>query len=191
MSDERVPDHLQSLWQDQPAEGRVMTLDELHQRSRRLTRIVSRRNLREYVAGAMAIVTCGYLAWKAPLLPMMRVGYVLGVVGVIFIVYHLHRYGAAQAMPADMALTSCLAFHRGELERQRDLLRGVWRWYIAPLMPGLILVCLGPVLAHPEHAWRALGLFAGILVFFGLIVEANRYAANRLQARIDALERDL
>jgi hypothetical protein len=190
MSDERVTDHLQSLWQGQPAHDRLMSVDQLRDRSRRLTRIVSRRNMREYVAGGMAIVTCGYLAWKAPLLPLMRAGFLVSVPAVIFVVYHLHRQGASRVMPADMALASCLAFHRGELVRQRDLLRGVWRWYLAPLIPGLILVCLGPALAHPEHAGRALALFAGILAFFALIGEANRYAAKRLQARIDALEKD-
>ena len=189
MSDERVPDQLQSLWQDQPAQGKAMSSDELRHRSQRLTRIISRRNLREYVAGAMALVVCGYLAWKVPL-PLMRVGFVMSVPALIFIIYHLHRYGSARAMPTDMGLTSCLQFHRGELERQRDLLRGVWKWYLLPLMPGMILVCLAPVLAHPEQASRAAWLFAGTLVFFALIGEANRYAAKRLQARIDALERD-
>ena len=189
MSDERVPHHLQSLWQDQPAEGRVMSLDELRYRSRRLTRIVYRRNLREYVAGAMVAVACGYLAWKAPLL-LTRVGALLSVVGVIFIVYHLHRHGAARTMPEDMALTSCLQFHRSELERQRDLLRGVWKWYLAPLLPGLILFYLGPILAHPERASRGWWLLAGSLVFFVLIGELNRYAAKKIQARIDALERN-
>ena len=190
MSDQRIPDHLQSLWQDQPAEGRAMSLDELRYRSRRLTRIVSRRNLREYVAGAMVAVACAYLALTAPL-PLVRAGAVLSEVGVIFIVYYLHRHGAARAMPADMALTSCLQFHRGELERQRDLLRGVWKWYLAPLLPGLILFYLASILAHPEHASRGWWFLAGSLVVFVLIGEANRYAANRLQARIDALERDL
>jgi hypothetical protein len=189
MSDERVPDHLQSLWQDQPAEGRAISLDELRYRSRRLTRIVSRRNLREYVAGGMVAVVCGYLAWRAPL-PLVRIGAVLSVVGVIFIVYYLHRHGAARAMPADMALTNCLQFHRGELERQRDLLRGVWKWYLAPLLPGLILFYLASILAHPEHTSRGLWLLAGSLVFFVLIGELNRYAAKKIQARIDALERN-
>lgn len=189
MSDERVPADVQSLWQGQPASGGTMSLDELRQRSRRLTRIVSRRNLREHVAGALAVVVCGYLAWRVPL-PMMRVGFVLSVPAVIFIVYHLHRHGAARAMPAEMGLAGCLQFHRGELERQRDLLRGVWKWYLLPLMPGLILVYLAAVLAHPEHAWRGVWLFAGTLVFFALIGEANRYVAKRLQARIDALERE-
>jgi hypothetical protein len=190
MSDERVPGRLQSLWQDQPLESRAISLDELRHRSQRLTRIVSRRNLREYVAGALAVVVCGYLAWKVPL-PLMRVGFVMSVPAVIFIVYHLHRFGSAQAMPSEMGLTSCLQFHRGELQRQRDLLRGVWKWYLLPLMPSLILVCLAPALARPEQAWRAVWVFGGNLVVFALIGEANRYAAKRLQARIDALERDI
>jgi len=189
MSNERVPDHLQRLWQDQPARGRVMSIDELRYRSRRLTRIVSRRSLREYVAGAMVVVACGYLAWTAPL-PLVRAGAVLSIAGVIFIVYYLHRHGAARTMPEEMALTTCLQFHRGELERQRDLLRGVWKWYLAPLLPGLILFYLGPILAHPERAPRGLWLLALSLAFFVLIGELNRYAAKRLQARIDALERD-
>ena len=190
MSDERVPEHLQRLWQGQPAHGTLMSVDDLRDRSRRLARSVSWRNRREYVAGGMAIVLCGYLAWTAPLLPLMRAGFLISVPGVIFVIYHLHRQGGARNMPADMALANCLAFHRGELERQRDLLRRVWRWYLAPLIPGLILVCLGPALAHPELAGRALAVLAGCLAFFALIGEANRSAANRIQARLDALERD-
>jgi hypothetical protein len=189
MSDERALGDVQSLWQSQPATGGAMTLDELRERSRRLTRSMSRRNLREYVAAILVIILCGYLALKVPL-ALMRVGFMLSLPAVILIVYHLHRHGAARAMPADMALTSCVAFHRRELERQRDLLSSVWKWYLLPLMPGLILVCLAPALARPETAWRALGLYVGIMVFFSWIVEANRAAAKRLQARIDALERE-
>jgi hypothetical protein len=190
MSDERVPAHVQMLWQDQPVEGVAISLGELRNRSQRLTRIIGRRNLREYVAGAAAIVLCGYLAWKVPL-PLMRVGFVLSVPAVIFIVYHLHRYGAARIMPVEMGLTGCLQFHRGELERQRDLLRAVWKWYLLPLIPSMVLVCLAPALARPEVAWRSVWVFGGNLVVFAVIGEANRYAEKRLQARIDALERDL
>ena len=189
MSDERVPDHLQSLWQGQPAERGAMSLDELRHRSQRLARSVTRRNRREYVAAVLAIILGGYLAWKVPL-ALMRVGFVLSVPAVIFIVYRLHRDGTAGAMPVEMALTGCLQFHRAELERQRDLLSGVWKWYLLPLMPSMILVCLAPALARPEHAWRAVWFFGGSLVLFALIGEANRYAAKRLQARIDALERN-
>lgn len=189
MSGEPMPARVQSLWQDQPAESGAMSVDELRRRSRRLTRIVSRRNLREYVAAAVVVVAFGFMAWKAPL-PLMRVADVLSVAGMIFVVYHLHRHGAARAMPADMGLTSCLQFHRGELERQRDLLRGVWKWYLAPLVPGMILVYLAAALAHPEHASRAVWGLGGSLVLFVLIGELNRRVAEKLQLRIDALEKD-
>jgi hypothetical protein len=111
------------------------------------------------------------------------------VAAVTFIVYHLHRYGSARVMPTEMGLTNCLQFHRGELERQRDLLRSVWKWYLAPLVPGMLPVYVGSALARPEHASRALWGLAGTVAVFVLIGDLNRRVANRLQARIDALER--
>ncbi len=189
MSDERVPDHLQSLWQDQPAQASAMSFDELRQLSRQLTRRVRRRNLREYVAAVIVALTFGPMAWFAPL-PMTRIASVLALAAVMFVVYHLHRYGAAQVMPAEMALTSCLVFYRRELERQRDLLRSVWKWALLPLVPGMILMYLGPLQAHPEHASRAVLGLGGTLVFFVLIGELNRRVAKKIQIRIDALEKD-
>ena len=112
------------------------------------------------------------------------------VAAVTFIVYHLHRYGSARVMPAEMGLTNCLQFHRAELERQRDLLRSVWKWYLAPLVPGMLLVYVGSALARPEHASRALLGLAGTVAVFVLIGDLNRRVANRLQARIDALEKN-
>jgi hypothetical protein len=188
MSDERAPAHLQSLWQDQPAQIGALSTEELRHGSRRLVRIVGRRNRREYVAAVIVALVFGPMAWFAPL-TLIRVGSVLTLAAVMFVVYHLHRYGAAQAMPAEMALTSCLAFHRHELERQRDLLRSVWKWALLPLVPGMLLIYLGPVLAHPERASRASWLAAATLVFFALIAELNRRVAKKIQARIDALER--
>lgn len=190
MSDERVPAHVQTLWQDQPVEGGRMSLDELRYRSQRLTRIIGRRNTKEYAAGAVVIVMFGYMAFVLPL-PIMRVGAAMSVAGAMFIIYHLHRHGTARAMPADLGLTSCLQFHRAELERQRDLLRGVWKWYLGPLIPGMILFYLGPLLAHPERAANTLWMFAGTVAFFALIGEWNRRVAKRYQAGIDALERNL
>src|SRR3954471_6768039 len=115
MSDERIPDDVQNLWQRQPATVSATSIEELRQRSHRLQRIVSRRNLREYVAAAIGLAGFGYMAWTAPL-PLMRVAGVLTVAAMTFIVFRLHRDGAARAMPGDLELTSCVQFHRGELE---------------------------------------------------------------------------
>jgi hypothetical protein len=187
MSDPHVPADPQSLWQGQPAAGHTMSLDELRSHSRRLERRIGRRNLREYIAAAFVVPAFAWAAWAAPL-PVMRVGSVLVVVATIFVVYHLHRHGAAWTMPADMGLTDCLAFLRGELERQRDLLRGVWKWYLLPFAPGMILIYLGPVLARPDLASRAVWPAAATLVFFVFIGELNRRVAKKIQAKIDALE---
>jgi hypothetical protein len=188
MSEERAPDLVQSLWQDQPAAPITISIDELREHSRRLTRRVNRRNLREYAAAVVAAIAFVPTAWFAPL-RLMRIGSVLSLAAVTFVVYHLHRYGAAQTLPAEMALTSGLAFLRRELERQRDLLRGVWKTYLLPMAPGLILMYLAPVLAHPERAWRAFWPFAATVVFFVFVGELNRRVAKKIQARIDSLER--
>jgi hypothetical protein len=47
-------------------------------------------------------------------------------------------------LPAEMGREYGIAFYRRELEKQRDLLRGIWKWYLGPLIPGLALfVSLG------------------------------------------------
>ena len=189
MSDGRVSGDAQSLWQGQAVTGAAMTVDELQQRARYLERRVERRNLREYIAAVVVLFMFGAIAWKAPL-PLIRAGAVLTRAATAFIVFHLSRYGTARIMPADLGLTGCLQFHRRELERQRDLLRGAWKWYLLPFMPGLILMCLAPVLAHPEHPWRAFWPFAGTLVFVVFVGELNRRAAIKIQTIIETLERN-
>ena len=118
----------------------------------------------------------------------MRIGAVLSVVGAIFIVYYLHRHGAAGRCPRTW---------RDELfvvSPRRASASGICceacGSVLAPLLPGLILFYLASILAHPEHTSRGLWLLAGSLVFFVLIGELNRYAAKKIQARIDALERN-
>lgn len=189
MSDERIPADVQSLWQGQPGTGGAMSVDELRRRSRYVERRVGRRNLREYVAAAFMVLMFGWLAWIVPS-PVLRVGNGLAVAAAVFIVYHLHSRGAARTMPADMALTSCLAFYRGELVRQRDLLRGAWKWGLLPLVPSLAVLMAGHFQAHPEGPLGIVLTTTGFLMFFVLVGELNRRAANKIQARIDALERN-
>ncbi len=96
-----------------------------------------------------------------------------------------------------MAFRTCLDFHRQQLERQRDLLRGVWTWYLLPFVPGLAvfpfrLFRWTMKLPHaPAHtrviiATFALTAAACALVFFA-IGKLNQWAARKLQREIDAL----
>jgi hypothetical protein len=189
MNDERVAADLQGLWQGQPADAGTMSLEDLRRGSRRLERRVGRRNAREYIAAIVVVIVFGWTAWIAPT-ATLRLAAGLIAAGAIFIAYHLSRHGAARTMPADLGLTSCLQFHRGELVRQRDLLRGVWTWALLPCAPGLILFYLGQLWTFPAQVSRIGWSAAATVVVFVFLGALNRRAANKIQSRIDALERN-
>ena len=178
---------LNRLWQDQPAKEVSMTIDDIHNRARRWQRTVGRRNLLEYAAALFVIVTISVRLWYEAN-PVMVTGGVLLMLGTLYVVYHLHRWGSARPMPADAALTDCLGFHRAELVRQRDLLRGVWWWYLLPFVPGSALLLIGRVIERPDRRLLALGVAAVFVVSFTLVGKLNEYGARKLQRAIDALD---
>jgi hypothetical protein len=87
-----------------------------------------------------------------------------------------------------------LAFYRRQLERQRDLVASVSRWYLAPFVPGFLLCIVSNTIERPGPAGRgvlpwiaaAIALSVGALVFLG-IAKLNRMAARKLQREIDTL----
>jgi hypothetical protein len=190
-------DNAKNLWQNQPVEPAQISLAELHEKAQKLERRVRRRNLREYAAGAIAIAGYGYYIWKFPT-PIIRLGCVLVIAGVLFVVYMLHKRGHARAVPAEMAFRSSLDFYRHELERQRDLLRSVWTWYLLPFVPGLIIFGLGLFLRTmkqpnaPAHARLIVISFsltaAFVALVFIVIGKLNQRGARKLQRKIDALD---
>jgi dolichol kinase len=120
------------------------------------------------------------------------------IAGALFAVFTLHRKGAARTVPAELAFRTCVSFHRRELERQRDLLRSVWTWYLLPFVPGMTVFLFGlfeSAMQWPhssEHARTIVIVFAltaaaCALVFVG-IGKLNQWAARKLQREIDTLD---
>jgi hypothetical protein len=181
--------NLQTLWQSQPSSGRTMSLDEIRQHAARLEHRVARRNLREYVAAVLVVAAYGCGMWLIPS-PLIRVGAVLIIAATALVVWRLHRWGRTQPLPSDLALKPALVFHRSQLERQRDGLNSVWRWYLLPFVPGLLVLVLGAALEPRIGPERAAGFALGtIAVMIGGHV-LNRRAAARLQRYIDRLDTD-
>ncbi|HNX48799.1 MAG TPA: hypothetical protein PLS53_01755 [Thermoanaerobaculaceae bacterium] len=195
--DNESPNGLASVWKEQPVQRAEVSLDQLRLRSRKLDRRVWWRNLREYAASVAVIGTFGYYIWRFPA-PMVRLGCALVVAGVLFMVHSLHTRGAARTVPTEMAFRSCLEFHREQLERQRDLLRGVWRWYLLPLVPGMAVFLFGLLLWTLEQPHAPAHTRAIVITFFltavacGLVFvgigKLNQWAARKLQREIDALD---
>jgi hypothetical protein len=188
---------LASLWQNQPV-GRVeVSLGQLRRRARKFGQQILWRNLREYAASVLVIGVFAYYMWRFPA-PLVRLGCALVIAGVLFVVHTLHKRGAARTGSVEMAFSTCLEFHRAQLEQQRDLLSGVWTWYLLPFVPGMAVFLFGLLLwtleqphapAHVGTIMITFGLTAAgcALVFVG-IGKLNQWAARKLQREIDALD---
>lgn len=196
--DNRVPDAVAALWQGQPTQAHVPTPADVERMSQRFARRIARRNLVEYAAGLLVCLVFGYYLVLFPD-ALIRTGCGLLMAGTLLAMRTLARSGRSRMAPADLAVQPCLAFHRAELERQRDLLSSVWSWYLAPLVPGLLVFLLGLYLwtrALP-HARQHEGLLAltfllcltVIVAVFLAVGALNRSVARRLQTEIDALDR--
>ena len=181
----------QKLWQGQAMEYDPMTLAAIHDKARTFQTRIRRRNALEYIGAAIAIL--GFLptlllrqSW------MMQAGAAMIIVGVVFIVWQLHRRASANALPA--AGEPLVDFYRTELIRQRDAVRSVGLWYLAPCVPGMVLLLLGRWF-QVRAAHRSVGtdhliiaLMGGIAVlFFAVVWLLNQRGADRLQRRIDEL----
>jgi FtsH-binding integral membrane protein len=191
-----TPSTITDVWKSQPEERIDISLEEMRRKARRFETKVFWRNVREYVACALVVACFGYYA--SVFHPtLIRVGCGLVIAGALFAAFRLHRTGAVRTVPAELALRTCVGFHRRELERQRDLLRNVWRWYLLPFVPGMLVFLLGLfqfTMQQPHAAGRtstivivfALTAAGCALVFLG-VGKSNQWAAHKLQREIDTL----
>jgi hypothetical protein len=178
----------QQIWQHQQVEGIKMSADAIRQRAGKFESRIQWRNGREYLASLIAAVLFGYF-FTITHDVLFRIAYGLFIAGLGWVVFQLHRKGSAKTMPAAMGSVTSLQFFRAELERQRDVVKNVWPWYLAPLVPGFVVLTVGYVMALPFPAGLAsaalLDAFVAAL-FFG-VWKMNARAARCLQRTIDEL----
>jgi hypothetical protein len=185
MENEFSPDNLKRLWQNQSVEPVQTSLEDIRQKAERFQKKIRNRNLREYVAAALVFAGFGYFMWR---FPETRLACGLMLAGTVYVVYQLHTKGAAKTIPESLALRPCIEFHRRELERQRDLSRDVWKWYLLPFVPGLVAVIAVPLLHLPPEKWiRALPFIPLWAAMFYAVWRLNRRGADKLQRQIDEL----
>jgi hypothetical protein len=160
--------------------GQITPLDDIRRKALEFQVKISRRNLREYIVAAFVFVSVSSNFSREP------VSKGLIIAGVAYMVYHLYSRGSARTAPPDADFATYRNFHRTELERQRDLLRAVWSWYLGPLIPGLLVFAVRDAMTNPRP-W--IGLYAVlVLLFFLGVAKLNRDAARKLQRQIDDLD---
>lgn len=168
-------------------------LDTIRNRHSRFERMIHRRNLRELVAGGVAALvllvvgTLRLMQAQQPAALLSALGFWVLALGILGAVGHLFR--RARKDRRDLALPGRTHLAR-RLGRERDALRRIWLTYVAPMLPGFVLIYLGQWLQAPESRGATLWA-AGItaVVLLGVIV-LNLLAARAIARELRELERE-
>jgi len=167
-----------------------MSVEQIRLSAGRFRRKVEWRNARESVAALVVVLFFAFEFMRTNDL-LARVGFSLIIAGMCYMVRELYSRGSWRRLPKDAGLSSCIEFQRRELERQRDLVSSVWRWYLGPMIPGLAVLIVAFARINPGHLKHfelVIAVYAlAIAAAFVGIAKLNERAARRLQRRIDQL----
>ena len=186
------PDLVRQAWQASVADPVLPDLAAVRTGADRFYRKVRRRNAIEYVACVFVVICFSAYAVFLPSVTM-RIGALMVVLGTLLVAWQLHRIASAAPPPESAAAEPILVHQRAELARQRDALAGVFTWYLLPLIPGLLVMTLGPALEHgiagllhaPHSTW--IRLACAVATFTGVWL-LNQRGAARLGKQIDAID---
>lgn len=189
------PDDIRSLWQSMPVAPVAISIEEMRVKAKRFEKKIRRRNYIEYAAALLVVVIFGwYATFPVPATPLWPIANMMIIAGILLVVWNLHRKARAATPPLDASATTLIDFQRAEFVHQRDALKTVWRWYILPVVPGLIVwfIAVGVGIPVKDPVWVAIALGVTALVVmlvFGGIILLNLLGAAHLQRQIDALDR--
>ena len=185
-----MTDPIQSLWASEGMDANPPSPESLAARARAIGRRAWLRDGIEYAALAFVTVLFG-----SDMIgdghPVLRIGSALVVLGAILVGFGLWRRRVRP--PVDPAEPAA-AYLREQMVRQRDMLASVPRWYLAPMVPGLLTFVAGlsldrlkdsPLSAVLPPTLLALAIVAAI---FAVVWWLNHRAARRYNTEIAALD---
>lgn len=183
-------DDPRNLWQTQEVQEMRISVEELRAKAAKFNGRIRWRNVREYVAALIIIVWGGAGLWKVTD-TVERIAFALILVGAIYYIWHLWKWGSAMSLPADLGRADCVRFYQSELARQRDLVGSTWKWAIGPLLPGLALLNTYLIVFPPSS--RRFSVVVAVLqaTLMSTIGWLNLRAARRLDRRIKELDHEL
>jgi putative copper export protein len=151
--------------------------------AKRFDRQILLRDLREVIAGVLAIALIAPTAVRANLLT--RLGTVVVIAALVFIVVRLtraRRESRGDAMDRPVALV--LRAEQAKIDTQIRLLETVFWWYVGPLWLGMVMIIAG----RDGISWLTLVLVAALTALSVALLRVNAHAARRyLRPRRDRL----
>jgi len=188
MSDEKSA---RESWQSQGAEAQPPSMDEVRKAAGKFYRRIWWRNAVEYAAAVFVVVSFSYNIAVGMGHVLERIGSAVAIIGVLFVVWQLHHRGSP-SRPETAGSMPLMDFVREQLVRQRDTLTSAAWWYLAPLVPGMLLILVGATLRKMADGTGTIMIgFAGFgfcaILFFGAWL-IHRWGARRLQRHIDDID---
>ena len=185
-------DPIRQAWQASASDAPLPAIDDLRAGVDRFYRIVRNRNRVEYGASLFVVIAFAAIAFNAPL-PATKIGAVLVVLGTFIVAWQLHRRASIAAPPADVGIEPLLAHQRAQLARQHDALAKVGRWYLLPLLPGMLTMMFARLFDRGlagvhDFRWNHIVSIAVVFAVFGGIWWLNQRAARKLKKTIDEID---
>jgi membrane protein implicated in regulation of membrane protease activity len=183
-----------SFWTDQNRTASFSEPGACRTRATAFEKTIRRRNALEYAAGGLVVVGFAAMAFFFASVGewMIAATSIAILVAAVFVVAKLRRDGSARLRRPEQ---TCREHLREQLVRQRDLLRSVPKWYLAPFIPGLLgLYIVVTVEVAAIHGWATAldGIWfkaVATAAFFIFVAWLNLRAARKIDREIGALDR--
>ena len=178
-------EELKSMWIKQATPVQTISLEQIREQADALRRA----HIREYWWGQLScaaaiVIFAAFAVFMNE--GRMRLGCALVALGSVIVLYRMRKFASIGTPPAADVAAPYVDYMKAELGRQRDALRAVLLWFIAPVVPGLVVLVWSMSfdngLAFP---WQIPLMF---VVPFVVAIWMHYAEARRLQRRIDELK---
>jgi len=175
-----------------------MSMADLAGEYQNFARGVRWRNRAIAIGGILGAGVSIVLFWRAAAIAPSAaplVGWAISTPLGLFIVWYIAARTSVKPLTADMAFAALLALYRSELERQSNLLRRVWWWYLLSIAPVVAGAMFGKGLAPAEPALgpirpQQIAAYVVICFFVGwLYLQYAHRISDRLGSLAGASER--
>ncbi len=189
MANEFAPNDMRNVWQNQKAEGILMSVEEIRRKAVKFEREVFWENALYYFLGLLGAVFFSFRFVLHGPNVLFRLGVGMCVAVMLYLVWQIHRRTPFRQVPADIVTESCLEFHRKELERRRDYHRRFLKLCLLPTIPGWVVLMAAFVQVHPPHlGWRLAVANASAVLIFWIFWSESRWRVRKLQHQIDEID---
>ena len=189
MTDDSNLEEARMAWQNQPSTALRIPVQAMRTRVEDVDHLMARATLALLLGGTASVPALAWLLYTFTN-PIERIGTVLCVIGVVFLIYQVRSHIVSSREAADVVDTRpSVDAYRAVLERQREFYRGVWMWSrLIALFPGLLIFMLGALQADPGDLETIVTIGVIMTLAVGMVVH-NLSMARRYQREIDEIRR--